>query len=185
MGAGTGKPGNAQRPGASVSYHVCNSMNGFSETIHTNTIKMKKALILVIITALAGMGHIQGQTDEGTAIRRVIQEAYIDGIQNLGDLDAVRTGFHPDFEMLINRDGQLSKLPISVWLERLEQRKANPASASQPKVTGKFLDVDITGNAAVVKLELHRENRLIFTDYLVLYKFGNHWKIVSKSYFQH
>lgn len=146
---------------------------------------MKKALILFLIATMAAAGYSTAGTAEAEAVKNVIQEAYIDGIQNLGDLDKVRQGFHPGFEMLINRDGQLSKFPISEWLERLEQRKANPAAASQPEVTGKFLEVDVTGNAAMVKLELHREGRLIFTDYLLLYKFGDDWKIVSKSYFQH
>ena len=146
---------------------------------------MKKTLILFVMAIMGTVGQSHAQSTDEAAVKRVIQEAYIDGIQNLGDLDAVRNGFHPDFEMLINRNGQLSKLPISQWLERLEQRKANPPATAPPKVTGKFLDVDITGNAAMVKLELHRENRLIFTDYLLLYKFGNSWRIVSKSYFQH
>ncbi len=146
---------------------------------------MKNTLSIFIFAALLFMGQAYGQTADKEAVKKVINEAYIEGIQNLGDLDAVRQGFHPDFEMLINRNGQLAKFPISDWLQRLEERKANPASAGQPKVSGKFLEVDVTGNAAMVKLELHRENQLIFTDYLLLYKFGNAWKIVSKSYFQH
>jgi hypothetical protein len=146
---------------------------------------MKNIMSIFIFAALLTMGQAYGQTAEQEAVKKVITEAYIEGIQNLGDLDAVRQGFHPDFEMLINRNGQLSKFPIATWLERLETRKANPASANQPKVSGKFLEVDVTGNAAMVKLELHRENQLIFTDYMLLYKFGNNWKIVSKSYFQH
>jgi hypothetical protein len=145
---------------------------------------MKKIGIFLI--ALLPALFIQAQGPSGDeAVRKVVTEAYIEGIQNLGNLDAVRKGFHPDFEMLMLRNGNLSKLPISEWLQRLEQRKANPPAQSPPRVTGKFLAVDITGNAATVKLELHRQGRLIFTDYLSLYKFGDGWKIVSKTYQQH
>lgn len=121
---------------------------------------------------------------EEDAIKKVIQGAYIDGLQNLGEIQTIREGFHPDFEMLMLRDGQLSKLPISTWIQRVEQRKANP-NTPQPNITGKFIDMEITGTVAVVKLELYRENLRIFTDYISLYKFADGWKIVSKVYYQH
>jgi len=53
------------------------------------------------------------------------------------------------------------------------------------KTECKFLNIDITGNAAMAKIELHREGKLIFTDYLFLYKFKDSWKIVNKIYFRH
>lgn len=144
---------------------------------------MRTLLTIGLLALLPFIGLAQ-QADE-SAVKKVITQAYIEGIQNQGDIEAVRQGFHPDFEMLINRNGQLSKFPISAWIERLEQRKANPSASAQPPVSGKFLAVSITGNAAVVTLELHRENKLIFTDYISLYKFGSQWKIVSKIYHQH
>lgn len=121
---------------------------------------------------------------EEEAIKKVIQEAYIDAMQNLGDLEAARKGFHPDFEMLLFRDGQMSKLHIKDWIARVEKRIANPPS-TPPNITGKFIDMEITGTVAVVKLELHRDGKKIFTDYLSLYKFEDGWKMVSKVYYQH
>lgn len=113
-----------------------------------------------------------------------MHEAYIDAMQNLGDLEVARKGFHPDFEMLLCRDGQMSKLSIKDWMERVEQRQANPLS-TPPNITGKFLEVEITGTEALVKLELHRDRQRIFTDYISLYKFEDGWKMVSKVYYQH
>lgn len=40
--------------------------------------------------------------------------------------------------------------------------------------------IDITGNAAIAKVELYQEGNKIFTDYLSLYKFKEGWRIVSK-----
>jgi hypothetical protein len=144
---------------------------------------MKKISLTFLLTCLSFALAAQSQNEEN-AIKKVIQEAYIDGLQNLGNIQTIRDGFHPDFEMLVFRNGQMSKLPIGTWIERVEQRKANP-STTPPNITGKFLDVEITGTVAVVKLELHRNGNLIFTDYISLYKFEDGWKLVSKVYYQH
>lgn len=122
--------------------------------------------------------------NEEKAIKKVIQEAYIDAMQNLGDLELARKGFHPEFEMLLFRNGQMSKFHIKDWMERVEHRKANPP-LNPPNITGKFIDLEITGTVAVVKLELYRDGNKIFTDYLSLYKFEDGWKMVSKVYYQH
>lgn len=144
---------------------------------------MKKISLIFLLTCLSFALAAQSQNEEN-AIKKVIQEAYIDGLQNLGNIQTIRDGFHPDFEMLVFRNGQMSKLPIGTWIERVEQRKANP-STTPPNITGKFLDVEITGTVAMVKLELHRNGNRIFTDYISLYKFEDGWKLVSKVYYQH
>lgn len=141
-------------------------------------------MMFILISLFIPFGLIAQAASEEDAIKQVVQGAYIDGLQNLGDIQTIRGGFHPDFEMLVYRDGQLSKFPISTWIERVEQRKANP-STTPPNISGKFIDVEITGTVAIVKLELYRENIRIFTDYISLYKFSDGWKIVSKVYYQH
>ncbi|MDI6846019.1 MAG: nuclear transport factor 2 family protein [Candidatus Saccharicenans sp.] len=122
-------------------------------------------------------------TEDEEAIKALIQSAYVDGLQNSGDLEKTRAGFHPDFVLLGLRDGQLTRLPIADWIASTEKRKAQ--GQKPPLTTCKFLQVDITGDAAMVKLELHREGQRIFTDYLSLYKFPDGWKIVGKIYYRH
>jgi hypothetical protein len=122
-------------------------------------------------------------TDEDL-VKQVITTAYVDGIQNNGDVEDIRKGFHPGFNMLRLVDNELKPYAIADWIAAIEQKKKdnvpNPA-----RVTGKFINVDITGNAAIVKLELYRQEKKIFTDYLVLYKFTEGWRIVSKTFFRH
>ncbi len=142
---------------------------------------MKKLNLILLLFCLPFALSAQSEEE---AVIKVVQEAYIDAMQNLGDLELARKGFHPDFEMLVFRSGQMSKLPIGTWIERVEQRKANPAT-TPPNISGKFLDVEITGTVAIVKLELHRNGNRIFTDYISLYKFEDGWKLVSKVYYQH
>jgi hypothetical protein len=42
--------------------------------------------------------------------------------------------------------------------------------------------VDVTGNSAMAKVELSKNNKLTYTDYLSLLKFEKNWKIVGKVY---
>ena len=124
----------------------------------------------------------QAPSDEG-AIKALVQTAYVEGLQNLVDLEKTKAGFHPDFVLLGLRDGKLTRLPIAEWIASAEKRKAD--GAKPPLTVCKFLTVDITGSAASVKLDLHQNGARIFTDYLSLYKFPDGWKIVGKIYYRH
>ena len=136
-------------------------------------------LFLILVVPFSSFA----QTDE-EAIKQVISSAYIDGIQNRGDVEAIRKGFHPTFTMLRMADNDIKPLPIEEWITNIEKAKASNEPAP-PKAEAKFLNVDITGNAAVVKLDLFRAGKKTFTDYLVLYKFSEGWKIVSKTFYRH
>ncbi|TVQ15085.1 MAG: hypothetical protein EA361_06465 [Bacteroidetes bacterium] len=121
---------------------------------------------------------------EREAVTKTVQTAYVEGFQNLGGKEMMEAGFHPTFIMVLNRGGVLSELPLQRMIEIAEQRKNNP-DYTHVEVEARILDVDVTGNAAMVKLELYREGRLLFTDYLGLYKFDDGWKIFNKLYHQH
>ena len=85
------------------------------------------AALLVALTvaplALPRIAAAQSAPDE-EAIKALVQSAYVDGLQNLGDLEKTRAGFHPDFVLLGLRDGQLTRLPIADWIASAEKRKA-------------------------------------------------------------
>ena len=144
---------------------------------HLAIVATLAALLVVPVAALA-----QNSSDEA-AIKALVQTAYVDGLQNLGDLEKTNAGFHPDFVLLGLRDGALTRLPIAEWIASAGKRKAD--GAKPPLTTCKFLSVDVTGSAASVKLELHQNDTRIFTDYLSLYKFPDGWKIVGKIYYRH
>jgi hypothetical protein len=128
--------------------------------------------------------NVQAQSDEETAIKDVVNSAYINGIHNRGDVKDIRNGFHPSFAMLRLVDNEVKPLPIEEWIASIEKTRST-AQPMTSRAEGRFASVDITGNAAVVKLELWREGKKTFTDYLVLYKFTEGWRIVSKTYFRH
>jgi hypothetical protein len=142
---------------------------------------MKSFLILL---ALCGSVSVYCQSSDEIAIRDVITTSYIEGIQNRGNAEDIRKGFASSFTMLRLTNNEIKPLPIGEWITNIEKAKA--ANEPQPpKAEGKFISVDVTGTAAVVKLDLYRGGKRTFTDYLVLYKFTEGWKIVSKTFYRH
>lgn len=138
-----------------------------------------------VIIALAASFTALGQTEE-TAVKAVVTAAYVEGIQNNGSIDDIRRGFHPSFNMLRLVDNEIKPFPIEEWIAAIEKRRAEAKPDVKPvRTEATFLSVDVTGTAATVKLELYREGKKTFTDYLVLYKFSEGWRIVSKTYFRH
>jgi hypothetical protein len=121
------------------------------------------------------------------AVVEVVDAAYVDGIHNFRDPVAIRKGFHPGFEMLFVREGKLEKLPIYNWIQSIEERNAKEPLPVDAKATttAAYPLTEVTGTVAVCKVELSREGKLVFTDYLILYKFDDGWKIVGKAFHRH
>lgn len=145
-------------------------------------------LVLAVPLAASAPARASELSADQQAVVDVVTAAYVDGIHNFRDPVAIRKGFHPGFEMLILKEGQLEKLPIEKWIERIEAQNAKeppPAPGSPRTTTAAFPMVDVTGSAAVVKVEITRDGKQIFTDYLSLYKFADGWKIVGKIYYRH
>jgi hypothetical protein len=149
---------------------------------------MRKALVVAAFSIVAAAAAWAGDSlsPEQLAVQKVVIDGYVDGIHNFRRVEAVRTGFHPGFEMLYLREGRLEKLPIYNWIASLEERnRKEPPPTARATTTARFALIDITGTAAVCKVELTRDGKLVFTDYLSLYKFEDGWKIVGKVFHRH
>ncbi|MBU1371035.1 MAG: nuclear transport factor 2 family protein [Bacteroidetes bacterium] len=144
---------------------------------------MKSVIFSLIL--LAGSNFIMAQQAEKELIQTVIQTAYVEGIHNRAGIEKITAGFHPGFEMIGTRNGLLTKFPIYSWIESIQQAMANArTNANEAVVTAKFPLIDVSGDAAVAKVELFREGKQLFTDYLLLYKLDKGWRIVSKIYYR-
>jgi hypothetical protein len=126
---------------------------------------------------------LHAQTDE-EQVKQVVMSAYVGGIHNGGPVEDIRKGFHPTFNMLRLTDNQVKPLPIEEWITNIEKSRAQQTTAPA-KTEGKFVSVTITGTAANVVLELYRGDKKTFTDNLLLYKFTEGWRIVSKTYYRY
>lgn len=148
---------------------------------------MKKSLAILFLVFALPVFLIAEEAEEKEAIKKVITSAYVDGLQNKGPVADIEAGFHPGFSLLGVRNDELTKWPIYSWVHYHEKKLKEDPSPPAPEdvTTCEFPMIDITGNAAVVKIELTRGGEKIYTDYLSLYKFEEGWKIVSKIYFSH
>jgi len=146
---------------------------------------MKKLIVIVLLSGIIPLFLSAGEDEE--AIKKVIQSAYVDGLQNKGPVADIEKGFHPGFNLLGLRNNDLTKWPIYSWILYHENKlKEDPSPPKEDEfVTCKFPLIDITGTAAIVKIELFKGGNQIFTDYLSLYKFEEGWTIISKIYFRH
>jgi len=145
---------------------------------------MRKTNIMIILFVIFAISLISASIDdveaEKAAIQEVVIKGYIEPIFVNGDIEAIKKGFHPEFNMLILRENNLVKYPLEEWIKSIEKREY----PSKDVVAYDILDIDITGNAAVVKVKIDI-TKMKFSDYLSLYKFKDGWKIVNKIYFQH
>ncbi len=137
------------------------------------------------VMAAAASAPAAAQTDDRAAVKAVIESAYVQGVHVKGDAALMRAGFHPDFRMLVLRDGKMTAVTLDEWAGRIEAKaKENPNAPPAP-VTAEFASIDVTGNAGVAKVEIYRSGKHTFTDYLSLYKFPDGWKIVAKIFQAH
>lgn len=144
-----------------------------------------RTLQLIFIFTVPGF-FLQAQSTEEQLVKNVVTNAYVEGIQNNGSIDDIRKGFHPAFTMLRFMDNTIKPYSIEEWITAIEKRKAEAKADVKPvRTEASFISVDITGTAAFVKVELSREGKKTFTDYIVLYKFAEGWRIVSKTYYRH
>ena len=141
---------------------------------------MKRVIVCIF---LAAPFLIQAQSPE-EAVQQVVMSAYVNGIQNNGPIEDIRKGFHPTFAMLRLVDNTVKPFPIDEWITSIEKNRSE-GKVSAVKTEAKFIRVSVVGTAAQVELELYREGKRIFTDYLLLYQFAEGWRIVSKTYFRH
>jgi hypothetical protein len=123
--------------------------------------------------------------DESANVKAVVQSAYVEGVHAKEDAALMRKGFHPDFRMLVLRDGKMTVVTLDEWVGRLEARAKENPNAPKPAIKADYPIVEITGNAAVVRVELYRDGKHTFTDYLSLYKFPDGWMIVGKIFQAH
>ena len=94
----------------------------------------------------------------------------------------MKSGFHQDFAMLVLQDDTINKVSVNEWLGRIETMKAENPELWNAETTHNFGLVDVTGYAAVAKLDVYKGTTHFSTDYMLLYRFEDGWRIVSKIF---
>ena len=116
------------------------------------------------------------------AIKKVVEKAYIEGIHTTQDEETILSGFHPEFKMLVLSDDEMRKVSLEDWMPRIEAMKKSNPEMWKGETTYKWHMVDQHDYAAVIKIEVHKNGEYFATDYMLLYRFNEGWRIVSKVF---
>jgi len=154
---------------------------------------MKKHLIRIVAVAaissflFAFSIKSNERTANENAVKELVLKSYINGAFNKLDAESMKNGFHEDFAIFSAKGEDISKYPISDWVEGVKKRRDGDYNPEDRKNVWKhnFASVDVTGGAAQVKVELFNQDKHVYTDYLSLLKFDSGWKIVAKVYHKH
>lgn len=112
------------------------------------------------------------------AIEKVVQ-TYFDGLHE-GDTNKLAAAFHEVSHLYSMGANGVDDLPRAKWLEAVASRPS-AKSRGLPR-RDRIVSIDMSGpETAFVKVECQIPPRY-FTDYLLLLKGSEGWKIVSKSF---
>ncbi|HYO62501.1 MAG TPA: nuclear transport factor 2 family protein [Pyrinomonadaceae bacterium] len=139
---------------------------------------MKKFVALFALLAVASVFVLlpaRAQNAEEAAVRQAI-EHYFRG-HATGQGEHFRKVFHPESKLFWVREGKFTQRTSEEYIAGAAGKPA-PDEAQRKR---RIESVDITGNAAVVKVVLDYP-RVRFTDYMSMLKVDGEWKIVNKTF---
>jgi hypothetical protein len=131
---------------------------------------MRKLILLCVILITVSVNA----QSEFNAINKVLYD-YIEGTAN-GEPERLKKAFDENFNLYFVANDSLRTWSGKQYVAGVKKgRKSNRI--------GKVLSIDFEGNAAVAKIEiLMPARKRIYTDYLMLLKIKDKWKIIHKSF---
>ena len=148
---------------------------------------LKLAIVLSLITTglMAQNGQKKYDKSEKSQVKAAVLKAYVNGIHNGGPIEDIEAGFHPEFRMYVLKDNAISQVSIADWVSRIKSGRAKNPDRKRSPASADFNVVKVTGTTAVAVLDLSRDGKLLYTDFLTLHKFDEGWRIVSKAFTRH
>ena len=124
---------------------------------------------LVLFLLILASTNMSANEDE-SSITIVVQK-YFDGTAQ-GKPDLIKQAFLPSLELQFVRDGKLVRMPKDEYIAMFKPGIIHDR-------VGKIVSIDVTGDTAVVKATVAMGEKL-YTDYLLLLKLENGWRISNK-----
>lgn len=122
--------------------------------------------------------------DEVEAIRDHVKAHYFDGMYTAHDREALRSGFHPKFRMVVWWEGELTVSERDEWIGKV---MSHPAP-DEKKAASYELEVPVVwvkGDAAAVRIEIFRDGKPRYTDFFTLYRIDGRWQVLAKTFHFH
>ncbi len=152
----------------------------------TNKLKVS-ILITALGICLISSFTLKKDKMEIEKIKTSINKNYVHGAFNETNIDAFKTIFHPEFSIInIQENGAFFLFTRDLWEDVLKKRK-NDKDFDYASIAykTKYKNIEVVENKASVTLDLMLGNKIIYTDFLLLTKTDNEWKIVSKIYHEY
>jgi hypothetical protein len=132
-------------------------------------------LAAAVVLVSGGLTAFSTQTADEREVRAAL-EHYLAG-HATGDGAHFKMVFHPDSKLYFNRDGQFSTRTSAEYIAGASGKPA----ADEAQRKRRIASVDVTGDAAMAKVELDYPT-VFFTDYFNLLKVDGKWLIVNKTF---
>ncbi|MFY0591602.1 nuclear transport factor 2 family protein [Roseivirga sp.] len=132
---------------------------------------MKKTILIAsLLLSVSSIGLAQ---DDLKAVRATLTD-YMEGTSK-GQIARIKRAFTTNAALYsVNPDGTEKRLPIATYIGYFKEGQSRDRK-------GKIISVDIVNDAAHAKVEIISGNTK-FTDYMLLLKLKDGWKIINKSY---
>lgn len=136
---------------------------------------MKRTILTTLL--VFSLNLVSSQTGNGNSEIQQISETlmlYIYGTQN-GKPEKLKKAFHPDFNLYtVTKEDSLRIRSGAKYISNVKEGKKSNR-------IGRIISIDYENDAAIAKVEILVPGRT-YTDYFLLLKYENAWKIVHKSY---
>ncbi len=133
-------------------------------------------LLLACITFGSAVAQSSEQPEDLTLIRQTI-DSYFQG-HATGEGHYQAQAFHPKATLFWVRDGKLNERPSA---EYIAAHNGTPAQ-DEAERKRRIVSIDISGTAALVKVELDYPRALIY-DYMSMLKIDGRWQIINKTFY--
>ena len=132
------------------------------------------ALPLLLLGIVPASARAQAGSEEA-AVRKALDH-YLQG-HATGDGAHHRMAFYPQANLYFVQNGALTTLSS----EEYASRSPGKPAADEAQRKRRIVSVDISGTAAIAKIELDYPN-VRFVDYMSLLKVNGEWKIIAKIF---
>ena len=117
----------------------------------------------------------QAQASEEAAVRKALDH-YLQG-HATGDGAHHRMAFYPQANLYFVQNGALT----TVTSEQYASRSSGKPADDEAQRKRRIVSIDISGTAAIAKIELDYPN-VRFVDYMSLLKVNGEWRIIAKIF---
>jgi len=148
----------------------------FGEQMKTNFIRKIIGVMILTLTFAITSTSVFGQTNE-FQIRETLTN-YIQGT-SYNRAKQIEKAFHPDTELLLEKkNNPLWRVPVKQYVSWFQSGKIGEFTGR----IGEIISIDVSGAVATAKVEIFFPKRkLRYTDFFLLKKLENNWKIISKT----